>query len=145
MNKSSRFKRAGLFGILVFVITAAGLWQFLPGSPGQDSLILSTDQRDTPASPSLSQNTLPPGSVRASIVGESTQEKLPAISPEMAAEIRHLSRHSAEDLAQTTNPDGSVSMEMQDRFQSVLVGVRDSNGNIVMRHSEEFLQNVSAP
>ena len=71
-------------------------------------------------------------------------EPLPTISPEMATAIRQLSNHSTDGLKETVNPDGSVTLHHEDRLQSVMVGVVGSDGNIIIRHGEDFLHHVRA-
>lgn len=75
-------------------------------------------------------------------IDKPVSEPLPAISPEMAAAIQQLSNHSAEGLKESTNPDGSITLDHKDHFQSVMVGVKGPDGKIYIRHGEEFLQNV---
>jgi hypothetical protein len=73
---------------------------------------------------------------------EHAHETLPAISPEMAVAIRQLSNHSTDGLQETVNPDGSITLDHKDRLQSVMVGVVGPDGKIIIRHGEDFLQNV---
>lgn len=76
------------------------------------------------------------------LIDEPDSKPLPAISPEMATAIHQLSNHSAEGLKETVNADGSITLHHEDRFQSVMVGVKGPDGKIYIRHGEEFLQNV---
>jgi len=73
---------------------------------------------------------------------EHLPESLPAISSELATAIRQLSHHSTEGLKETVNPDGSITLNHEDRFQSVMVGVKGPDGKIYIRHGEDFLQNI---
>lgn len=49
----------------------------------------------------------------------------------LAAKIRELTNRSDEGLLQEVLPDGSVSMDLQGRFQNVMLGKLDSNGEPV--------------
>lgn len=67
---------------------------------------------------------------------------LPPIPAEMAAEIRRLSSRSHAGLVEKKHADGSVSVDLQGRFQSVTVAVRGPDGKIIIRHGEDFLGNI---
>jgi hypothetical protein len=69
---------------------------------------------------------------------------LPAISPEMATAIRQMSNHSTEGLKETVNPDGSITLNHEGRFQSVMVAVKGPDGKVHIGHGEDFLQNVKS-
>ena len=54
----------------------------------------------------------------------------PAESQKMAAGIRTLVNQSTDGLVQMQHPNGSVSMDLQGRFQNVTVAKREADGTI---------------
>lgn len=55
---------------------------------------------------------------------------LPELPSEMIEEINRLSSRSTDGLYEEYQPDGSVHMDLQQRFQSVPIAVIDSDGDI---------------
>jgi len=128
MKKILSSPRMMLASMVLLSAVLVGAWFVLrPSNPASEPLV---------AAPAIS---LPEQHVSTD---EPAAEALPAISPEMATAIRQLSNHSTEGLKETVNPDGSITLNHEDRFQSVMVGVKGPDGKIYIRHGEDFLQNV---
>ena len=67
------------------------------------------------------------------------ESDLPPISDKMAKEIRRLSNRSDEGLLVEQRSDGTVKMDLQGRYQSVTAAVIDKDGQMIIRHGEDFL------
>lgn len=75
--------------------------------------------------------------------GEKIASTLPAISQEVAEEIRRLSKPTTEGLTTEELPNGAGTyMDMQDRHKQILAAAIDENGNVVIAHGEDFLNNI---
>jgi hypothetical protein len=121
---NKRLIAAGLI-LLLLCTAAARLWLFSDAATSQ--------------SKAKGQST---GTTVNRTNSETTSEPLPAISPQMAGSIRQLSKYEPEKFTETVNEDGSVTLHTNGHFQTVTVGVAAPDGSIIMRHGEEFLQNV---
>ncbi len=73
---------------------------------------------------------------------EHEEQQLPPISAELAEEIRRLESKDWSNVEETTLPDGTVRAKINSGFRTTTVAVIDENGNVVMRHGGDFLNNV---
>ena len=92
-----------VFGGILLVLAALGI------SPATTAKAQMAQQPQTPSGPPL-------------LTPEEAQK--------MAAGIQQLVSQSTEGLVQVRHPDGSVSMDLQGRFQNVLMAKKEADGKL---------------
>lgn len=154
MDLSTKNRRGLLAGtaalILVIGVLAVLIYRADPASSKTESLPVAAETPAPVVTPAVAATTVPatsPSPVPQQTATEvqaaaSDNNTLPPISPEVAAEIQRLSIQNSEGLVAVKQADGSVSMNMQGHFQSVTAAAIGADGKLVIRHGEEFLNNV---
>lgn len=127
MQKTTFSPWQAVISVLLLAGLITGIWLW-PAGAGPSS---TTSRQPSPG--------LPPEEMQ---MAEPAPTALPAISPALAAAIRQGSNHSTEGLKESVNPDGSITLDHQGRFQSVMVAVKGPDGKIHMGHGEDFLHNI---
>lgn len=127
--------------VLVLAAGLMGLWAKHSLVPGEATQSIEQKQATWFDLPTASSSTGTDNTQQNAIA---THVTLPPIPAEMATEIRKLSNRSYEGLTEEKHADGSVTIDLQGRFRSVTAAVRGPDGKIIIRHGEDFLDNVQA-
>lgn len=128
--------------ILVISMLAVMIYRAAPANTQTTNAPLADEAPVTVSLPASAETAVPTDSSAQSHQAETDTAALPPIPAEMAAEIRRLSNRSTAGLVEEHHADGSTSMDLQGRFQSVTAAVRAPDGTFIIRHGEDFLANV---
>jgi hypothetical protein len=125
-NASKRFKRLTAVAIVMAVLAlGATAAVSLRTSPARAASARQTGN-GTDANPQMNSQPAP-FVMQTAQVRPLTQEE----AQKLAEGIKQIVNQSTDGLKEVRHADGSVSMDLEGRFQSVAVAKRDENGNVV--------------
>jgi hypothetical protein len=132
-NSSQGIRRLALVGIVVAVLAlVAAAAVSLRTSQARDSAKDSAARQnngDTRANTSLRSSAQPmPFAVQTGQIRPLTQEE----AQKLAEGIKQLVNQSTDGLKSVRHADGSVSLDLEGRFQSVAVAKRDEDGKLIL-------------
>lgn len=125
-NPSSRIRRLTWVGIVVAVLAlVATAAVSLRTSQAKDSARQDISQNNAGTrATSLGRNTFAPQTAQIKPLTQQEAQKL-------AEALKQLVNQSTEGLKSVRHADGSVSMDLEGRFQSMMVARRDEDGKLV--------------
>jgi hypothetical protein len=128
LKKQTRFFRAVIFAIALLVvgmITAIARYEARKGEPK------TTESQNTSA-PALRPNfvTVAAGGKKLQVNAQTLQQG--PLTQDQAQQIADALKDnkSTDGLVQVQNPDGSVSVDLQGRFQNVMLAKRNTDGSV---------------
>lgn len=126
-NSSKKAGRVTAVAIVMAVLALGAMAAVSMRSQAKDANALQTNA-DTRANANPRMNAQPaPFVVQTAQIKPLTQEE----AQKLAEGLKKLVNQSTDGLQQVRHSDGSVSMDLEGRFQSVAVAKRDENGNVV--------------
>lgn len=134
-NSSQGIRRLTLVGVVVVLLAlVATAAVSLRSSQAKDSAAGSAARQiNSPASGNTSANSMRANALQTSFVPQTGQIK-PLTQEEaqkLAEGIKQLINQSTDGLKSVNHPDGSVSMDLEGRFQSIAVARTDEGGKVV--------------
>ena len=133
-NSSKRFRRLPLTVIAASVILAVGAVTVISRQLAAGKAEPNTQEKTSPASNAANKRyvTVKVAGRDVQVDGQTGQirELTPEEKEKLAAGLREVINQSDEGLVQVHNPDGSVSMDLQGRFQDVAVAKRNDDGSV---------------
>jgi hypothetical protein len=127
-NSSKKARRVTAVAIVMAVLALGAMAAVsMRSSQAKDTTARQTNT-DTRANANPQMNAQPaPFIVQTAQIKPLTQEE----AQRLAEGLKKLVNQSTDGLQQVRHADGSVSMDLEGRFQSVAVAKRDENGNVV--------------
>jgi hypothetical protein len=133
-NSSKRFRRLPLTVIAASVILAVGAVTVISRQLAAGKAEPNRQEKTSPASNAANKRyvTVKVAGRDVQVDGQTGQirELTPEEKEKLAAGLREVINQSDEGLVQVHNPDGSVSMDLQGRFQDVAVAKRNDDGSV---------------
>jgi len=127
-NSSKGIKRLALVGVVVAILALGAMAAVSLRTQAKDSGA-PQNSRDTRANTSLRTSAQPmPFAMQTGQVRPLTQEE----AQRLAEGIKELVNQSTDGLKSVRHADGSVSLDLEGRFQSVAVAKRDEDGKLIM-------------
>ena len=127
-NSSKGIRRLALVGVVVAVLALGAMAAVSLRTQAKDSAA-PQNNRDTRANTSLRTSAQPmPFAMQTGQVRPLTQEE----AQRLAEGIKELVNQSTDGLKSVRHADGSVSLDLEGRFQSVAVAKRDEDGKLIL-------------
>ena len=125
---SQRIRRLALIGIVVAVLALGAMAAVSLRTSQAKDTTATQNAESTRANTSLRSTAQPmPFAMQTAQIRPLTQEE----AQQLADGIKELVNQSTDRLQAVRHADGSVSLNLEGRFQSVALAKRDENGNVV--------------